>query len=119
MSRILLAEDDECTRRMMNHRLTMRGHEVDYAVNGQEALDVAPNGNYDVILMDMHMPIMDGYEATRQLRESGYTGLIVAVTASVMDPDREKALKAGCNEFIPKPISSSFEGIVAEMIEKF
>lgn len=116
MAKILLAEDDEFISRMINMRLTLRGHEIDLAVNGQEALDKALSGNYDLILMDMHMPVMDGHEATRILREKGYDGLIVAVTASVMSADSEKAIKSGCDEYIPKPIGADFEDRVETLL---
>ena len=116
MAKILLAEDDEFISRMINMRLTLRGHEIDLAVNGQEALDKALSGNYDLILMDMHMPVMDGHEATQTLRDKGYDGLIVAVTASVMSADSEKAIKSGCDEYIPKPIGDDFEDRVETLL---
>lgn len=116
MAKILLAEDDEFISRMINMRLTLRGHEIDLAVNGQEALDKALSGNYDLILMDMHMPVMDGHEATQILRDKGYDGLIVAVTASVMSADSEKAIKSGCDEYIPKPIGDDFEDRVETLL---
>ena len=86
------------------------------AVNGQEALDKAVSGNYDLILMDMHMPVMDGHEATQILRDKGYDGLIVAVTASVMSADSEKAINSGCDEYIPKPIGADFEDQVETLL---
>ena len=116
MAKILLAEDDEFISRMINMRMTLRGHEIDLAVNGQEALDKALLGNYDLILMDMHMPVMDGHEATQILRDKGYDGLIVAVTASVMSADSEKAIKSGCDEYIPKPIGDDFEDRVETLL---
>ena len=116
MAKILLAEDDEFISRMINMRMTLRGHEIDLAVNGQEALDKALSGNYDLILMDMHMPVMDGHEATQILRDKGYDGLIVAVTASVMSADSEKAIKSGCDEYIPKPIGDDFEDRVETLL---
>lgn len=116
MAKILLAEDDEFISRMINMRLALRGHEIELAVNGQEALDKAVSGNYDLILMDMHMPVMDGHEATRILRDKGYDGLIVAVTASVMSADSEKAINSGCDEYIPKPIGADFEDQVETLL---
>ena len=109
MDQILLAEDDEYISRMINMRLTLRGHEIYVVVNGQEVVDKALAGNYGLILMDMHMPLMDGHEATRTLRDKGYTGLIVAVTASVMSADSDKAINSGCDAYIPKPIGADFE----------
>lgn len=118
MAKILLAEDDEMIARMITLRLTMRGHSIEHAVNGKEAFDKALAQSYDIILMDMHMPILDGHEATEKLREEGYQGLIVAVTASVMSIDNEKAIKAGCDDTIPKPIGSDFEDRVEALIAK-
>lgn len=118
MARILLAEDEEFISRMINLRLTLKGHEIDSAVNGQEAVDKALNGHYDLILMDMHMPVMDGHKATQTLRDKGYQGLIVAVTASVMSADSEKAIKSGCDEYISKPISADFEEKLEILLSK-
>lgn len=71
---------------------------------------------YDLILMDMHMPVMDGHEATRKLREVGYTGLIVAVTASVMSQESEAAIKSGCDNYINKPVTEDFEQKVEDLL---
>ena len=109
MDQILLAEDDEYISRMINMRLTLHGYDVDVVVNGQEAVNKALEGSYALILLDMHMPVMDGHEAARTLRDKGYTGLIVAVTASVMSADSEKAINSGCDAYIPKPIGADFE----------
>ena len=116
MSRILLVEDDEFIRRMINMRLQLRGHEIDSAVNGEEAFNKAQSNSYDLILMDMHMPVMDGHEATQSLREKGYGGLILAVTASATSADCEKAIKSGCNGYISKPIGADFEDRVGELL---
>jgi CheY-like chemotaxis protein len=117
MAKILLAEDDEFISRMINMRLTLRNHQVEHARNGQQALEKAPGGDYDVVLMDMHMPVVDGHEATRRLRESGYTGLIIAVTASVMSADSDKALNSGCDAYISKPIGTDFEDRIEAMLK--
>ena len=119
MSRILLVEDDEFIRRMINMRLQIRGHEIDWAVNGAEALDKAQLNSYDLILMDMHMPVMDGHQATESLREKGYNGLIVAVTASAMSADSEKAIRSGCNDCITKPIGADFEDRIEALVKKY
>ena len=116
MARILLVEDDEFIRRMINMRLTLQGHQVEQAGNGQEALELASSGGYDLILMDMHMPVMDGHKATQALREQNYAGLIVAVTASVMSAESEKAIESGCNDYIPKPIGADFEARIYEIL---
>jgi len=116
MAKILLAEDDEFISRMINMRLILRGHEVDQVVNGQVAVEKVLTGNYDLILMDMHMPVMDGHAATSILREDGYNGLIVAVTASVMSADSEKAIESGCDAYISKPIGADFEDRVEALL---
>ncbi|GAB6167078.1 hypothetical protein JCM19992_30780 [Thermostilla marina] len=107
--RILLAEDGPDNQRLIRHLLTKAGYEVDLAENGREAwrmaVDSAAKGcPYDLILMDMHMPEMNGYEATRRLRENGWGGPIVALTAHALPDDREKCLQVGCDGYLSKPI---------------
>jgi CheY-like chemotaxis protein len=116
MAKILLVEDDEFISRMIKMRLTRRGHRIEQACNGQEALEKVPTGDYDLVLMDIHMPIMDGHKATQILREQNYSGLIVAVTASVLSAENEKAIESGCNAYIPKPIGADFEDRVEEIV---
>ncbi len=116
MAKILLVEDDEFISRMLTLRLTSQGHEIELATNGQEAVTMALACNYDLVLMDMHMPVMDGHQATRELRNKGYTGLIVAVTASVMSADSDKAIKSGCDDYISKPIGDDFEERIAALV---
>jgi len=116
MAKILIVEDDEFITRMLNLRLSMRGYEIEEAVNGKEGVDKALSGDFDLILMDMHMPVMDGHEATLTLRNKGYKGLIVAVTASVMSADTDKAISSGCDLYIPKPIGSDFEDLVEDAL---
>ncbi len=118
MPSILLAEDDEFIGRMLNLRLSLSGHSVDHVVNGQLAVEKALEGNYDVVLMDMHMPIMDGHKAASLLRDRGYSGIIVAVTASVMSADSGKAIASGCDDYIPKPIGDDFEQRLDEIIKR-
>ncbi|MDH3732487.1 MAG: response regulator [Gemmatimonadota bacterium] len=106
MPRILLVEDNEMNRDMLSRRLTRRGFEVAIAVDGREGVEQASTGEYDLVLMDMSLPEIDGWEATRQLRANPDTESlpIIALTAHAMAGDREKALEAGCDDYDTKPI---------------
>ena len=103
-SRILLVDDGDANRQLIQLVLQRNGLLVETAVNGQEAVDKATTSDYDVILMDMQMPIMDGYTATRKLREAGFDIPIVALTANAMRGDEEKCRAAGCTGFLTKPV---------------
>jgi PAS domain S-box-containing protein len=107
-ARILLAEDHDANRQVITLRLNQAGAEVIQARNGKEAIDLihdaASERPIDAVIMDTEMPILDGYEAVRQLRAGGFTGPIIAVTACAMSRDREECLKLGCNDHISKPI---------------
>jgi CheY-like chemotaxis protein len=108
-ARILLAEDNQANQKLMSYRLSQAGAEVVAVGNGKEALDrtneAALAGHpFDAVIMDMQMPVLDGYEAVRQLRDRGFTEPIIAVTAFAMPDDRDECLGLGCDDFISKPI---------------
>jgi CheY-like chemotaxis protein len=106
MKKILLVEDNEMNRDMLARRLKRRDFEVVIAVDGEEALTLAHEQSPDLILMDMSLPILDGWEATRRLKADGATQQIpiIALTAHAMEMHREKALEAGCDEYESKPV---------------
>ncbi len=107
MSKILLVEDNAMNREMLARRLIRRGFEVILADNGQLALDMAAVESPDLILMDLSLPIMDGWEATKALKFNPYTASIpiIALTAHAMQSDRDEALAAGCDDYDTKPIN--------------
>jgi CheY-like chemotaxis protein len=102
--RVLLAEDGPDNQRLISTMLSKAGAEVAVAANGHEVIGKALTEPFDVILMDMHMPYVDGYMATRRLREAGIRRPIIALTASAMEGDRAKCLDAGCDDYLSKPI---------------
>jgi CheY-like chemotaxis protein len=106
MAKILLVEDNEMNRDMLSRRLVKRGYEVVVAVDGREGVAKARAEAPALILMDMSLPLLDGWEATRELRADPATRTIpvIALTAHAMAGDREKALAAGCDDFDTKPI---------------
>ena len=109
MSRVLLVEDNEMNRDMLSRRLQRRGYEVIIAVDGEEGVKIARAEAPDLILMDMSLPLLDGWEATRQLKAAPETQFIpiLALTAHAMSDDREKAIGAGCDDYETKPIEFS------------
>lgn len=115
MARILLVEDNELNRDMLSRRLERRGYEVSMAVDGMQALERADADRPDLILMDMSLPEIDGWEATRRLKASPTTAAIpvVALTAHAMAGDRDKALEAGCDDFDTKPVD--FQRLLGKM----
>ncbi len=104
--RVLLVEDNEVNRKVATRLLGKLQLEVDIAVNGLEAVHKATENNYDLILMDCQMPEMDGYEATRVLRERGVQTPIIALTANALEGDREKCIACGMNDYLSKPIQA-------------
>src|SRR5437762_14325162 len=115
MARILLVEDNELNRDMLSRRLARRGYEVMLARDGQEALETARAELPDLILMDMSLPVLDGWDATRQLKSDPATAGIpvIGLTAHAMAGDREKALAAGCDDYDTKPIE--FDRLLAKI----
>ena len=106
MAKILLVEDDEMNRDMLSRRLERRGYHVVMAIDGGQGLRLAQSEAPDLILMDMSLPLLDGWEATRQLKAAPATQAIpiFALTAHAMAGDREKAVEAGCDDYDTKPI---------------
>jgi CheY-like chemotaxis protein len=106
MAKILLVEDNEMNHEMLSRRLERRGYTVVIAVDGGAGLDLARSAAPDLILMDMSLPVIDGWEATRRLKADPATAKIpvIALTAHAMAEDRAKALAAGCDDFDTKPV---------------
>ena len=106
MAKILLVEDNEMNRDMLSRRLTRKGFEVEIAVDGQEGVDKATSMLPDLILMDLSLPVLDGWGATKAIKANPQTSNIpiIALTAHAMAGDREKALEAGADEYDTKPI---------------
>ena len=106
MAKVLLVEDNEMHRDMLARRLVRRGFEVVSAVNGKQGVDLARSEKPDIILMDVSLPIMDGWEATRCVKSDDATRSVpvIALTARAMSGDREKAIEAGCDDYDTKPV---------------
>ncbi len=107
MSKILLVEDNEMNRDMLSRRLERKGHEVLIAVDGQAGVDMASSENPDIILMDLSLPVLDGWEATRLIKADSATQKIpvIALTAHAMKEDEQKARDAGCDDYDTKPVN--------------
>lgn len=106
MPKILLVEDDEMNRDMLSRRLERRGYKVVIALDGEQAVVMTRSEAPDLILMDMSLPVLDGWEATRRIRAASETRdvPIIALTAHAMQGDREKAIEAGCDDYDTKPV---------------
>ena len=115
MAKILLVEDNDFNRDMLSRRLQRRGYEIVSVADGEQAIRLAPTHMPDLILMDINLPGMDGWEATRRLRANERTASIpiIALTAHAMTGDREKTISAGCDEYETKPVN--FEGLLSKM----
>lgn len=114
MTKILLVEDNEMNRDMLSRRLQRKGYEIVMAEDGEKGIAMAGAEKPDLILMDMSLPIVDGWEATRRVKADAATRHIpiIALTAHAMSGDRDKALEAGCNDYDTKPID------LARLLEK-
>jgi two-component system, cell cycle response regulator DivK len=106
MTKVLLVEDNEMNRDMLSRRLIRRGFQVVFAMDGQHGIDLAHSERPDIILMDMSLPVIDGWEATRRLKADDATRSVpvIGLTAHVMSGDREKAIEAGCDDYDTKPV---------------
>jgi len=104
MAKILLVEDNEMNRDMLSRRLERRGYTVVIAVDGAQAVAMAESEKPELILMDMSLPVLDGWEATRQIRATNKSIPIIALTAHAMASDAEKARECGCDDFDTKPV---------------
>ena len=106
MAKILLVEDNEMNRDMLSRRLTRNGYEVSIAKDGQQGVDMALSERPDIILMDMSLPVIDGWEATRRIKSNNATRAVpvIALTAHAMAGDREKAMEVGCDDYDTKPV---------------
>jgi CheY-like chemotaxis protein len=109
MPKILLVEDNEMNRDMLSRRLARNGYEVAIATDGQQGADMAMSELPDLILMDMSLPVIDGWEATRRIKSNDATRRIpvIALTAHAMAGDREKAMEVGCDDYDTKPVEIS------------
>jgi len=115
MTKVLLVEDNEMNRDMLSRRLTRRGFEVVFAVDGKQGVDLARSEKPDIILMDMSLPVMDGWQATRCVKSDDATRSVpvIGLTAHAMSGDRERAIAAGCDDYDTKPVE--IERLIGKM----
>jgi two-component system cell cycle response regulator DivK len=106
MAKLLLVEDNEMNRDMLSRRLVRKGHEIVMAIDGEQGVAMAASERPDLVLMDMSLPVIDGWEATRRIKGDGATKHIpvIALTAHAMSGDRDKAIAAGCDDYDTKPV---------------
>ena len=122
MPKILLVEDNEMNRDMLSSRLEKRGYALTIAVDGAQGVALAQSAHPDLILMDMSLPVIDGWEATKQLKADPATAGIpvIALTAHAMESDRQKAIAAGCDDFDTKPVELARLLVkIEELLKKF
>ncbi|MBI2812686.1 MAG: response regulator [Opitutae bacterium] len=122
MPKLLLVEDNEMNRDMLSRRLEKRGYTLSLAVDGGQGVALAKSELPDLILMDMSLPVLDGWEATKQLKADPATkGIpVIALTAHAMESDRQKALEAGCDDFDTKPVElPRLLAKIEELLKKF
>jgi CheY-like chemotaxis protein len=114
MAKVLLVEDNEMNRDMLSRRLIRKGYEVVLGEDGEKGVEMASSESPDIILMDMSLPVIDGWEATRLIKADAATSAIpiIALTAHAMASDREKAMAAGCDDYDTKPVE------LARLLEK-
>jgi CheY-like chemotaxis protein len=103
--RVVVAEDSPDNQLILRRILRLAGVEVEMVQNGAEAIEHAITGQHDLVLMDVQMPLLDGHDATEELRRRGYTKPIIALTAHAMPDERERSLRVGCNDHLTKPIN--------------
>lgn len=107
MAKILLVEDNELSQKMMFYTLKRINLQADVASDGEEAVDMAAQEDYDIILMDIQLPVCDGYEATRRIREaeaaSGKRACVIGLSANFYDQERDKCIEMGMDDYLPKP----------------
>ena len=106
MAKVLLIEDNEMNRDMLSRRLVRRGFQVVFAIDGQQGVDLARSERPDIILMDMSLPVIDGWEVTRRVKADDATRCVpvIGLTAHAMSGDRERAIEAGCDDYDTKPV---------------
>ena len=115
MTKVLLVEDNEMNRDMLSRRLIRRGFQVVFAMDGQQGVDLARSERPDIILMDMSLPVIDGWEATRRVKADDATRSVpvIGLTAHAMAGDREKAIEAGCDDYDTKPVE--LDGLIGKI----
>jgi CheY-like chemotaxis protein len=119
MARILLVEDNEMNRDMLSRRLERKGHQVLMAVDGAQGVEMALAQSPDLILMDMSLPVLDGWEATRRIKAANKSVPIIALTAHAMAGDEQKSREAGCDDYDTKPVEMTrLLGKIEALLEK-